>query len=115
MKKTLKRPKKKTATKKVKKSVRKTSSKVAKSRKAEKPIGKVTHFYRKIKVAVVKFSKSVPVGAKVKFLGASTKFEQKIKSLQVDYKNVKKAPAKKSVGLKVDKKVREGDGIYLVK
>jgi putative protease len=77
-----------------------------------KPIGKITHYFSEIKVAVVKLSGPLKVGDEIRITGGeSTDFNQKIKSMQVDHKAVKTAKKGKSVGLKVDEKVREG---YLV-
>jgi hypothetical protein len=48
--------------------------KKAKTAKAKplKPIGRVTHFYGGIKVAIVKFKKSVRAGTGLYFKGATT-------------------------------------------
>lgn len=81
----------------------------------EKPIGAVTHFYGGIKVAVVKFKKPTSLGATVSFRGATTDFEQKLESMQYDHKPLSKAPKGKQVGVKVKKRVREGDFVYQVK
>jgi len=80
-----------------------------------KPIGKITHYYGGIKVAIVKFKKPVKLGEKLSFCGATTDFDQVIKSMQYDHKDIKVAPKGKEVGIKVAKKVREGDEIYEVK
>jgi len=80
-----------------------------------KPIGRVTHFYTHIKVAIVKFKQPIKVGAKLRFEGATTKFEDKILSMQFDHKAIKLAPKGKEIGLKVKKRAREGDVVYLVK
>lgn len=77
-----------------------------------KPIGVVTHFYGGIEVAIVKFKKPVKKGAVVKIKGATTDFEQKIKSMQYDHQDVAVAKKGQSVGIKVDDKVREGDEIF---
>jgi putative protease len=79
---------------------------------ALKPIGRVTHFYGGIKVAVVKFSKATKKGATVRFRGATTDFKQKLASMQYDHKTVASAPKGKEVGIKVSKRVREGDKVY---
>lgn len=78
-------------------------------------MGVVTHFYTKIKVAIVKFKKAVKVGAVIRFEGNKTNFSQTIGSLQYDHKPIAAAPKGKQVGLKVTKRVREGDGVYLEK
>jgi len=91
----------------------KTKIKAVKLKKVlEKPIGKVVHFYNKIKVAVVKFSKPFKAGEKVKFSGATTSFSQVISSLEIDYKKVKTAPKGKKIGIKILKRARVGDEIF---
>src|SRR5262249_2228718 len=63
--------------------------KTAKSRLARpKPVGKVTHFFGNIEVAIVKFNKPVKVGARVEFKGATTDFSETIKSMQFDHKPI---------------------------
>jgi putative protease len=79
------------------------------------PIGEVTHYYNKIGVAIVKFFKTVPVGTRVRFHGATTDFEQTISSMQFDHKEISEAKKNQEVGIKVDSKVREGDKVYEVK
>lgn len=82
--------------------------------KAQKPIGEVTHFFAKIKVAIVKFQKPVSVGEEVNFKGATTDFKMIIKSMQYEHQPIKKAAKGKEVGIKVSKRVREGDEVFLV-
>ncbi|MEX2054091.1 MAG: translation elongation factor-like protein [Candidatus Colwellbacteria bacterium] len=77
-----------------------------------KSIGEVTHYYGNLKVAVVKFSRKVKVGEKVYFKGATTDFEQKLDSIQFDYKEIEEASKGKEVGIKVKDKVRAGDEVY---
>ena len=83
--------------------------------KAEKPVGVVTHYYNKIKVAVVKFKEPVKVGAKVLFKGATTNFSQVVASLQYEHEQIKVSKKGQSLGLKVAKRVREGDEIFIEK
>lgn len=80
--------------------------------KGPKPIGKVTHFFDKIGVAIVKFNKGIEVGEKVKFKGATTDFEETIKSMQFDHKAISAAKKNQEVGIKVKEKVREGDSVF---
>lgn len=79
-----------------------------------KPIGVVTHFYSNLGVAIVKFTKAVPVGTKVKFKGATTDFEETVQSMQYDHKPIESAKKGQEVGIKVVSKVREGDEVYEV-
>ncbi len=103
-------PKKKTEKKATKKAAKKPVKKTAE--KKEKPIGKVTHFYGKIKVAVLKMTKPIKVGKEVRITGATTNFKQTIASAEIDHKKVKIIPKGKQAGVKVNKKVREGDEIF---
>ncbi|MBI2024987.1 MAG: translation elongation factor-like protein [Candidatus Harrisonbacteria bacterium] len=82
------------------------------SSKKEKPIGKVTHYYGGLGVAIVKFNKAVKKGAKVCFCGGTTDFDQTISSMQYDHKDIASAKKGQEIGIKVKEKVREGDEIY---
>lgn len=82
----------------------------------EKPIGKITHYYSKIKVAVLKLNIPVKVGTTIEIIGGEgTKFKQKIKSMQIDFKTVKMAKKGKAIGVKMAKRVREGYKVFKVK
>ena len=87
---------------------------VVKQAKANKPVGVVTHFYTAIKVAIVKFKQPVKVGATLGFRGATTDFNQKVASMQFDHKPLTTAPKNKEVGMKVSKRVREGDEVFII-
>ena len=60
----------------------------------------------------MKFNKPVKVGERVQFKGATSDFEDVIKSMQFDHKPIVVAKKGKEVGIKVKKKVREGDAVY---
>ncbi len=78
----------------------------------EKPIGRATHYYGKIGVAIVKFNREVKVGEILHFKGPHTDFTQKIDSIQYDRKDIESAKKGQEVGIKVEQKVREGDEVY---
>ena len=111
-----KKPAKKKVVKKkaAKKSVKK-SSKKSRAAKANKPIGAVTHFYNEISVAIVRFKEPVPLGAVLHFKGATTDFQHPVTSMQFNHQPISKAPKGKQIGIKVGKRVREGDKVHLVK
>lgn len=111
----MKKKTKKTAKKKAKKLAKKIVKKAVKKAKEEKPIGVVTHFYTNIKVAVIKFKTSFSAGGEVHFKGATTDFKQKLASIQYDHEQVKVAKKGQGVGVKIAKRVREGDLIFKVK
>lgn len=77
-------------------------------------IGVVTHYYTNLKVGTVLLSALLSVGDTVGFQGHTTDFEQKVRDMQYERKDVKHAEADQEVGILVDKKVRDGDEVYLV-
>jgi hypothetical protein len=77
-----------------------------------KPVGTVTHYYAHIKVAIVKFNTKIKAGTELYFKGATTDFKEAAKSMQFDHKSVAVAMPKKQIGIKLKKRVREGDLVY---
>jgi len=79
---------------------------------AEKPTGKIFTYYSKISVAAIDLEESLKIGDTILIKGATTDFEQKVDSMQIDGKNVKEAKKGQSVGIKVIDKVRPSDTVY---
>jgi len=80
-----------------------------------KPIGKVTHYFSNIKVAVIKLLAPLSIGDKIRIAGGEdTDFKQAVKSIESDHKKVKKAKKGAEVGIKVNKKVREGYKVFKI-
>ena len=77
-------------------------------------IGKITHYFSNIGVAVIKLSDVLEVGDKIRITGGETDFEQTVDSMEVEHKKIEKAKAGDEVGLKVSEKVREGYKVYKV-
>ena len=98
-----------------KKKASKTKPVKTKVLKKGETIGHVTHYFPKIKVGIIKFKKSVKAGNEIHIKGATTDFRQKVDSMQYDHKEIKKATPGKQVGLKVKKRVREGDLVLIQK
>ncbi len=80
----------------------------------DKQIGKVTHYYDKIGVAVVEVTKPLKVGDVIKIVGHDQESKQTVASLQVEHQQVDKVTKGTSGAMKTDKPVKEGDVIYLV-
>lgn len=80
----------------------------------ERIVGKVTHFFTKIQVAVIELSDTLEIGDTIIFRGATTDFTQKIESMQIEHENIKKAGKGQSVGLKVSDRLREEDTVYKI-
>jgi len=77
-------------------------------------VGKVTHYYDNLGVAIVKLEATLKVGDKVKFEGHGADFEQNVDSLQVEHKQVEKASKGEVIGLKTVKEVKEGTEVKKV-
>jgi hypothetical protein len=107
--------KKLVAKKPAKKTARKSKAAPVRKVPALKPIGRVTHYFAGIKVAIVKFSVPPKAGSSVRFHGATTDFVQIIKSVQYDHEAIIKIPKGKQVGIKVRSRVRDGDAVYPAK
>ncbi len=90
----------------------KPKKKIKAAAKQPKPIGTVTHYYAHIKVAIVKFNTKVKTGTELYFKGATTDFKEASKSMQFDHKPIAVAPPKKQIGIKLKKRIREGDLVY---
>lgn len=75
-------------------------------------IGKVTHFFTKINVAVIELTLPLSVGDRILIKGPSTDFEQNVNSMQIDRKDIQRAEGGQSIGLKVVKPARERDVVY---
>ncbi|MGQ9538601.1 MAG: translation elongation factor-like protein [Candidatus Bathycorpusculaceae bacterium] len=75
-------------------------------------VGRVTHFFSKISVAVIELKAPLAVGDKIAIKGPATDFEQVVESMQIEHQNVQKAEAGQSIGLKVAQRVREKDVVY---
>lgn len=93
---------------------KKAPAAVAKAAKPEKPIGRVTHYFDKAKVAVIKLEKGkgLKVGDSVRIEGGELDYTQEITSLQVEHEAKKSVTAGDDFGTKVKKRVHEGYRVY---
>ena len=77
-------------------------------------IGKVTHYFGRIKVAVIELSDELKVGDSIHILGHTTDFEQIVRSMEIDHEQVRTVGPGDDVALKVARMVRKGDKVYKV-
>lgn len=78
-------------------------------------IGKITHYFNKIGVAVLMVeADSVKVGDTILVGEEGTGFTQIVESMQVDHQQVNEAKTGDEVGLKVTQPTKEGDSVYKV-
>ena len=75
-------------------------------------VGRVTHFFAKISVAVVELTAPLAVGDRILIKGPTSDLEQVVESMQIEHENIARAEAGQSIGLKVEQRVREIDIVY---
>ena len=78
----------------------------------KKPIGKITHFFTKVGVAVVELSDDLSVEERISIEGPNTHIEQSVESMQIEKKDIQHAERGQAIGLKVNGQVREKDVVY---
>ncbi|PIS13733.1 MAG: hypothetical protein COT67_00135 [Candidatus Tagabacteria bacterium CG09_land_8_20_14_0_10_41_14] len=79
-----------------------------------KLIGKVTHYFGNINVAVIKLTDKLKEGDTIRIVGGETDFNQAVDSMEVEHQKIKEAKKGDSIGLKVAQKVREDYKVFKV-
>jgi hypothetical protein len=74
----------------------------------EAEVGRVTHYFPKVSVAVVQLSAPLRIGEAIKIAWHEGSFVQKVSSMQLDHLPVAAAVEGQAIGLKVEKPVHEG-------
>ena len=104
--------KKKTKSAKRKKTAKKPSVKKGPKLPAE-PVGRVTHYFPKVKAAAVMIEReNLRVGDTLYFKGHTTHFKQTVDSLQMNHQSVAKAAPGDEVGIQVKSRTREHDFVF---
>lgn len=80
----------------------------------EKQIGKITHYFGKISVAVIELSDALKTGDTIHIVGGDRDFTQPVDSMQVEHQSIPEAKAGDAVGMKVAQLVKPGDDVYKV-
>ncbi len=80
----------------------------------EKEIGRISHYFSKIGVAVIELSDTLEAGQTIHVRGATSDFSQVVDSMQIEHDKVPKAEKGQSIGLKVREPVREHDKVFVV-
>lgn len=94
---------------------KKKAVKIAKKEKKDKPIGRITHYFSNIEVAVIDLTAPLKAGDSIRVVGGQeTDFEQEVASMQIDHEEVKSAKKGDSVGLKIKEKVHEGYKVFKI-
>ena len=79
-----------------------------------KKVGKVSHYFARIGVAVVELTDALSVGDMILFQGSTSDFEQTVASMQIEHENIAAAKGGQSIGLEVEQRVREGDTVFKI-
>lgn len=80
----------------------------------EVEIGRVTHFYGHICVAVLRLNEPLKLGDKIHIRGHTTDFTQRVNSIEVEHLSVVWVKPGDHVAIKVIGPVREHDTVYRV-
>ncbi len=80
----------------------------------KKPVGKITHFFDKIGVAVIELSATLKVGDKISIEGHENQFEQTVDSMQIEHESIQTAKKGQAIGMKVAQPVKENDQVFKV-
>lgn len=75
------------------------------------PVGKVTHYFARPRVAVIRLEADIALGDRLAFQGHTTDFEQTIASMEVDHEPIESSEAGAEVAVQVDERVRKGDRV----
>ncbi len=81
---------------------------------AEVEIGKITHYFGKINVAIVELTDELEVGDTIHVTGHTSDWTQTVDSMQIEHDDVDKAGPGDSVGLRVTGHGREHDAVFKV-
>ncbi len=77
-------------------------------------IGKISHFFAKIGVAVIDLTAPLKVGDRISIERDGQVIEQVVTSMQVEHKNIQEAKPGMSIGMKVDGITKDGAQVYKV-
>jgi U32 family peptidase len=77
-------------------------------------VGRVTHYYNRISVAVMELTGELQVGDRIMILGKTTELTQVVTSMEIEHHKVQSVKPGMDVALKVAEPVRRGDSVYKV-
>lgn len=78
---------------------------------SEAPVGVITHFFGKIRVATVRLDAPVAVGDRLHVKGANDDFTVRVKSMEINHRAVERAEAGQEVGIAMPAKAHSGDRV----
>jgi len=81
---------------------------------ADFKVGKVTHYYDKIEVAIIELTDNLAAGDTIKISGHGREFNQEVDSMQIEHETIQSAKKGQTIGIKTNEKAKEGDEVYKV-
>lgn len=81
-------------------------------KKAKKEIGKVTHYFDRIGVAVIKLSEPLAIGDEILFVHGDKEFTQSVASMEIEHEKVRKAKKGDEVAVQVDQKIQGNTTVF---
>lgn len=79
---------------------------------SKEEVGRVTHYFDRVGVAVVELSGTLRKGDRISVEGATTSFTQRVESMQIEHEPVEEGRPGESIGLKIAERARKGDVVY---
>lgn len=86
--------------------------KVKEIKEKQNIIGTVTHYFPKVRAAVIKLKGTLSLGDTIKLKGHTTDFTQSVTSMQIDRVPINQAKKREEIGLLVNSRVRQHDIVY---
>lgn len=80
----------------------------------EKEIGEVSNYFEKVGAAAIKLKSGLKVGDKIRIKGGEHDFEQDVKGIQINRKEVKEGKIGNEIGVLVPEKVRRGYKVFKI-
>lgn len=80
----------------------------------EVEIGRITHYYNHLNVAVLRLNETLKLGDKIHILGHSTDFTQRVASMELNHHTVVWVKSGDDVAFKVIAPVHEHDVVYRI-
>lgn len=77
-------------------------------------IGRVTHYYNHLNVAVISLTDNLKLGDKVHIIGHHTNLTERVASMEMDRQPVMWVKPGDTVGIKVVERVHEHDKVYRI-
>ena len=77
-------------------------------------LGTVTHYFPKVRAAVVKLKSPLSIGDTVRVKGHTTDFTETVNSIQIDHVPINTAKKGMEIGLLVNSRVRQHDVVYKI-